>query len=139
MSSAKVARMANRRVKADQLGAAIEDILKEYGDEVEANLREVTKAVGKKGAQALRNESKDAFPNGSGEYAKGWTSTEVRYPHYNSVYIHNKLPGLPHLLEHGHVLKRGGRQVGFVQGREHIAPVEEQIMQEFTQEAIKAI
>lgn len=131
--------MANRRVKADQLGAAIEDILKEYGEEVEFNLREVTKRVGKKGAQTLRNESKDTFPNGTGEYAKGWTSTEVKYPHYESVYIHNKIPGLPHLLEHGHVLKRGGRQVGFVEGREHIAPVEEQIAETFTKEAIAAL
>ena len=123
--------MASVRIKADQLGSTIQAILDDYGDEIEQYSREITKKIGRKGATALKNESLDTFPNGTGKYAKGWTSTEVTYPHYTSVVIYNKTPGLPHLLEHGHVLKRGGRQVGFVPGREHIAKVEETLTTEY--------
>lgn len=131
--------MANRRIKVDQLGQAIGDILQEYGDDIDFYAREITKKIGQKGAQALRNESKDTFPKGTGKYAKGWTATEVQYPHYTSVVLHNKLPGLPHLLEHGHVLKRGGREAGFVQGREHIAPVESKLIEEYETQFIAGL
>lgn len=129
--------MASRRkIKPDQLGEVIGEILAEYGDEIEDNIKIITKKIGQKGAQALRNESKEKFPKGTGKYAKGWTATEVKYPHYTSVVLHNKTPGLPHLLEHGHALIRGGRQVGTVKGREHIAPVEGNLITEYQREVI---
>jgi hypothetical protein len=73
------------------------------------------------------------------KYASGWTVTPVKYPHYTSVVIHNTMPGLPHLLEHGHALVRGGRKVGTVDGREHIAPVEEQLVEQYEREVLSAL
>ena len=91
------------RITPDRLGAEIGKILEEYGDDVEGNLDVITKKVAQKGRSALRNESKANF-GGTGKYAQGWMVTPVKYPHYTSVVIHNKLAGLPHLLEHGHAL-----------------------------------
>lgn len=45
--------------------------------------------------------------------------------------IYNKAtPSLPHLLEHGHANRGGGR----TPGRPHIAPAEEQIVKEYEEE-----
>lgn len=126
------------RITPDRLGAEIGKILEEYGDDVEGNLDVITKKVAQKGRSALRNESKSKF-GGTGKYAQGWMVTPVKYPHYTSVVIHNKLAGLPHLLEHGHALVLGGRRVGEVQGREHIAPVEDELIRQYENEVIKAL
>lgn len=126
------------RITPDRLGPEIEKILTEYGDDVEGNLDVITKKVAQKGRSALRNTSKSNF-GGTGKYAQGWMVTPVKYPHYTSVVIHNKLPGLPHLLEHGHALVLGGRKVGEVQGREHIAPVEEELIRQYENEVINAL
>ena len=136
MSNVKVGQMA--KVTPDRLGAEVEKILAKYNDEINENIDKIRKQVAQKGAQALRNESKAKF-KGSGEYAKGWTVTEVKHPNYTSAVIHNKKAGLPHLLEHGHVLIRGGRVAGRVQGREHIAPVEEKLIQEFENEVVSKL
>ena len=118
--------MATKRIKADQLGAEIDKILKEYGDDVEFFMREVTLKIGRKGATAVKNEAHDKF-NGD-KYYKGWTASEVKWPHYTSVVIHNRNHyQLAHLLEHGHAKVGGGR----VEGRPHIAPVEEKLIEEF--------
>lgn len=126
------------RITPDRLGAEIGKILEEYGDDVEGNLDVITKKVAQKGRSALRNESKANF-GGTGKYAQGWMVTPVKYPHYTSVVIHNKLAGLPHLLEHGHALVLGGRKVGEVSGREHIAPVEDELIRQYENEVIKAL
>ena len=136
MSNVKAGQMA--KVTPDKLGAEIEKILAKYNDEINENIDAIRKKVAQKGAQVLRNESKAKF-GGSGDYAKGWTVTEVKHPNYTSAVIHNKHAGLPHLLEHGHALVRGGRTVGRVQGREHIAPVEEKLVEEFEKEVVSKL
>lgn len=131
--------MANRVIRVDQLGETIDEILKEYGDEVEKNIDEVTKKIGQKGAAAVRTSARSTF-GGSGKYAKGWTATTQKMPHYTSVVIHNKaVPGLPHLLEHGHALVMGGRKLGEVSGREHIAPVESELIEQYQIKVIEVL
>lgn len=127
--------MASKKITADRLGQEIQNILEKYGDDIEADLDFITKKIAQKGATALRNESKASF-NGTGKYASGWSATTVKHPHYISAVIHNKkVPGLPHLLEHGHALRSGGR----VQGRIHIEPVETNLIQEYEREVIRSI
>ena len=126
------------RITPDRLGAEIDKILKEYGEDVAKNVDEIKKKVAQKGVTALRNESRAKF-GGTGKYAKGWTVTMVKYPNYTSAVIHNNLAGLPHLLEHGHALIVGGRAAGKVQGIEHIAPVEENLINEYVNEVVSKL
>ena len=130
--------MASRvRIRPEQLEGEIEKILSEFDGEIENNLDEITVKVAKKGVQALKNEAKDKF-NGN-KYWKSWTSSKEKYKHYVSVVIHSKMPGLPHLLEHGHALVLGGRKVGHVDGREHIAKVEDELIKSYEEEVISRL
>lgn len=114
------------------LAAECKKILNEYADDLAKNVDEVTKAIGKKGAAALRDASRATF-GGTGKYASGWSSEEEKRPLHSKAIIYNKkAPGLAHLLENGHASPNGGR----VPGRAHIAPVEEQLIKEY-EEAIK--
>lgn len=121
-----------RRVGADGLAAAVDAILEEYVDSVKENLDVITKEVAKAGAKALKAESRGAV-GGTGKYASGWTyqvqtgNLSVQGTLYNS-----KVPGLPHLLEHGHVSRNGtGRTFPYVSARPHIEKVEKELIKEF--------
>ena len=118
-----------RKVPVDRLTAEVEKILTEYGENVQQNLDEIVKQMSKKGAQTLRSQSKGTF-NGTGAYAKGWTSKAETGRLSAQGTIYNKdLPGLPHLLEHGHANRGGGR----TPGRVHIKTVEDALVKEFEQ------
>ena len=124
----------SRLTPTDRLQAEVSAILEEYGDEVAENLDEITKEVGKKGAKALRSSSKGSF-GGSGKYARGWTY-EVEESRLNTtVTLYNRTPGLPHLLEHGHAKRGGGRGAG----RSHIAPVEAELIESYEKEVTSKI
>lgn len=123
----------------EKFSADIEKILEEYGDDIQNNLEEVTKEVGKKAAQAVKNSAKQAV-NGK-QYASGWTSQyETSRLGATATVYNKKLPGLAHLLEHGHVIRNGtGRTFGTTKAYEHIAPVEEEIVEEYEKEIQKAL
>jgi len=127
-------------ISLDNFGKEVEKILSSYGDEVSENLDEITKKIGQKGARLLRNESANTFPvpgsrrKSTGKYEKGWTFRAEKSRLYSTVTIYNKTPGLPHLLEHGHAIKNGGRSSGEVKGYTHIEPVEEKIITEYERE-----
>ena len=88
-------------------------------------VKDLSKQFTKKGAQAVRSASAESY--GAGRYSKGWTSTFEEDRLSAKGVIYNKTPGLPHLLEHGHAKRGGGR----VPGRSHIAPVEEKLTEDF--------
>ena len=124
----------------DKLASAISDILEEYGDEITDNVGEIAIAMGKKGVQALRQESRTKVQEQTGEYARGWKSTVDHGRLSTTVTIYNEHYGLPHLLEHGHVIRNGtGRVYGEVRGREHIAPVEEELVEAFEREVVEKL
>lgn len=118
--------MASKKVTMEQLPGAIKEILDQYEGEINRFLPEITEEVGKTGVKALRTSAKQKF-NGK-KYAGGWRSVSERNRYGATVTIYNgRLPGLPHLLEHGHAKRGGGR----VDGRAHIAPVEEKLITDF--------
>lgn len=122
-----------KKVTIDNLQDAIDDILKEYAGQVYENLDEITQRIGKKGVEALKNSSKDTF--GGKKYASGWTMTAEKNRLYTTVIIHNKKQaGLAHLLENGHVKANGTGRYGFWEGKEHILPVEESLVDEYESE-----
>lgn len=122
-----------KKTSIDKLSADVEKILAKYGENVQANLSSIVKEMSKKGAKAVSSEARATF-GGTGEYAAGWTSTVETGRVSAQGQIYNaKVPGLPHLLEHGHANRGGGR----TPGRVHIAKVEEQLIKEF-EEKVKS-
>ena len=108
-----------RKVGIDGLQAAVEKILKDYGDEVAEKNEEVVQKIARRGATALKQEAGAKFKGH--KYAAGWGVT------FEGDRIHKKTPGLAHLLEHGHAKRGGGR----VDGTIHIKPVEDEIVKLF--------
>lgn len=127
--------MAASKIPPDKLASEINAILAEYGADIDQEMNSAVKRVAKAGAAALRRVAKQLF-GGSGRYAKGWTSTVETSGHSAQGVIYNKdVPGLPHLLEHGHLNRDGSR----TPGKPHIAPVEDEIAQLFTETVEKSI
>lgn len=127
-----------KKIPVDRLSAEINKILTEYGNEVQENVDDAARRVTKAGAKAVRGNAQSTFRVGNGEknYAKGWTSKfETGRLSAQGIIYNKDLPGLPHLLEHGHANRNGGR----TPGREHIAPVEQKIIEDFEKAVKKAI
>lgn len=125
--------MANTPI--DRLDAAIKKILSEYEETITMDVDAATKKVARAGAKAVSASARATF-GGSGKYANGWTSeTEKKRWSSTGVIYNAAAPGLAHLLENGHAKVGGGR----VEGRPHIAPVEEEINKEYEEAVIRAI
>lgn len=122
------------RVTIDNLASAIEDILEQYEGDVEDLNAETVKEVVKLGVKAVKSNS--GVFGGTGKYASGWTSqVETGRTSAQGTIYNKKVPGLPHLLEHGHAKRGGGR----VPGRVHIAPVQDEIEKAFREELEKRL
>jgi hypothetical protein len=124
--------MAN--INIDQLAAEIAKGLAEYSQDVVEKVNVSSEKVGKAAVKKLKQTS----PKKTGEYAKSWTmKTEPEVGQPDLRIIHAKAPHyrLTHLLEHGHAKVGGGR----VEGKPHIRPAEEMVIQEFVAEVEEAI
>ena len=127
-----------KKVTIDNLPEAISDILEEFAGDVQNNVDAVTKKIGQKGVQALRNQTKATFEGK--KYASGWTYTAFKERLYTTVVIHNKKQaGLAHLLENGHVKANGTGRYGQWEGRKHIEPVEKELVAQYEREVTQAL
>lgn len=102
-------------IKVDDLAGEIVLAVRTYTEEVGAAIEEAVKET----AQAMAADLRETSPKKTGEYAKGWTYRKEAPGSYR-VY-NKKKPQLTHLLEHGHAKRGGGR----VEGRPHIKPAKE--------------
>lgn len=117
----------------NQLAAAITGILNEYADGVTTGVKEAVQKTTKDGAKMVQKEAAKKF--GNGPYAKSWTFKYESDRLGSSGVIYSKKPGLPHLLENGHMLRNGR----LWEGRPHISTAEEKIAEEFEEEVLKSI
>lgn len=117
--------MANIKCTLEELPDAIKEILDEYEQESIWGCKETVHQIATKGAQAIRAGARANF-NGK-KYAASWRVQDDSSRIGASATIYSGKPGLPHLLEHGHAKRGGGR----TSGRPHIAPVEQQLIKEF--------
>lgn len=101
------------------IAKAVRDVLDQYADKVGDDLDEVLQKV----AKDAKKEVAAASPKRTGAYAKGWSIENTGTRLAPSEVIYNKKPGLPHLLEHGHANRGGGRTAGIP----HIAPVDDKL------------
>lgn len=115
------------------IAAQLEEILEEYADSVEAIQNEAAEVCAKESAQKLKNTSPIGTGPKAGRYAKGWRAkeTDSGWATYNATD-----PQLTHLLENGHDHYIHGTYVGFLEGKEHIKPVEEEMVDKY-QETIE--
>ena len=125
--------MGRRAVTIDTFAAEVEKILQDYGDGVEKNLKEIAGAVAKKGAAAVRSSARGAQKGK--KYPSTWTSEVEESRLRVEATIYSRKPGLPHLLEHGHAKRNGGRTAEHV----HIAPVEEEVIREFERQVMSKL
>lgn len=124
--------MAN--VSIDQLAAEIAKGLADYSQDVVEKVNISSEKVSKAAVKQLKETS----PKRYGKYAKSWavkTEPEVGQPHKRIVHVKAPHYRLTHLLEHGHAKRGGGR----VEGKPHIRPAEEMVIQEFVAEVEEAI
>lgn len=127
-----------KKVTIDNLQSAIDEILDDYEGQIYENLDEITKQAGQKGVEALKNSSKQAFDGK--KYASGWAMVQEKNRLYTTVTIYNKKQaGLAHLLENGHVKANGTGRYGFWEGKEHILPVEEKLVEEYESEVVNSL
>ena len=105
-------------VSVSGMASAINEILEDYADLADDTMR---KAV-KKSAKTVKDEISANAPARTGKYAKSWkTQTTKSDSHALEITVYSGKPGLPHLLEHGHAKRNGGRTKAIP----HIAPAEE--------------
>lgn len=122
------------KVKIDDISTELNAIINDYIGLAPAAFEEAGKAAAKATIKTLRDKS----PSKSGEYAKGWKQQTTRTRTGASTVIYQgKKPGLPHLLEYGHPLVRGGRTVGQAKAFPHIADAEREALQAYESELIK--
>jgi len=124
-------------ISVDQLANEIAKGLAEYTQDVIESIDEVGEKIAKKAIEQLKETSPKSNKENAKKYAKGWAvKTDKKFGEIDSHIIYNKnKPQLTHLLEHGHAKRGGGR----VQGKPHIRPVEQQIIEEFTSKVEKVI
>jgi hypothetical protein len=116
------------KIKIDNLANEIVKNLAEYTTEVEESV-EVEKA---NAATELVKDLKSSSPVRTGRYKKGWAKKREG----TGWVVHNRTDYYKtHLLEHGHAKRGGGR----VQGKPHIAPAEERMVQSYLNKIEKAI
>ncbi|HHV63827.1 MAG TPA: HK97 gp10 family phage protein [Peptococcaceae bacterium] len=122
------------KINVDQLAAEIAQELSKYSQEVVEKINISSERVGKAAVKQLKRTS----PKRTGEYAKSWTMTTekaIGQPHRRIVHVKAPHYRLTHLLEHGHAKRGGGR----VEGKPHIRPAEEMVIEEFVREVEEAI
>ena len=129
--------MARQKLTADNFTEHVNKILEEYEENIVDNVGEISLKIGKNGAQAIKNDANTTFSDvhlPKGRYGSGWKAEITEQTRLKTVVtIHNaKYPGLPHLLEYGHLTRNGKRTTP----RPHIKPVEDQITKEFEAEVV---
>ena len=120
------------------LEKVIGEMLQEYGDEIADAVSEQVDKV----AKDTRDQLESTSPRLSGDYARNWVVDYVNTDRLSkNAVIHVEAPDyrLTHLLEFGHALKRGGREIGHVDAKPHIAEAEKKAIEEFEQAVKEAI
>ena len=132
--------MSTKTVTPDALCDAVQDIIKEYSDELVSKLPDIVKASAKTTVKALK---KNAESIGGTKYRGSFKSKktsalllgETTYTVYSTQYR------LTHLLEHGHVIRNraGGPVYGMTRAFPHWKPAEQEGIDEIDEKIREAI
>lgn len=132
--------MSTKTVTPDALCDAVQDIIKEYSDELVGKLPDIVKGAAKTTVKALK---KNAESIGGTKYRGSFKSEktsalllgETTYTVYSTQYR------LTHLLEHGHVIRNraGGPVYGTTRAFPHWKPAEQEGIDEIDEKIREAI
>lgn len=120
-------------VSTNNLANEIAKQLAVYTSDVQVKVKEAEKKVAKEAVAELKVKSPRSQGPDGGEYASGWGTVQKDG---KTIIVNKKKPQLTHLLEKGHAKVSGGR----VPGKPHIGPVEDKVIEDFTnlvEDAIK--
>ena len=113
------------KIGVEDFREAINDILKEYGDEAKEAVEQACRDTARQTAKEL--QSAGTFQGGK-EYRKGWTSkVELTRTGATAIVYNKAKPGLSHLLEFGHAIAGGGRTKPRTEAFNFIAPVDDKV------------
>lgn len=129
--------MARTKVTLENFADVVSKTLEDYGEEVVENMTLVTKTVAQKGVSALRSSAGSHWSGKKGKrYSSGWRVwyEQTRLGMDATIY-NTAMPGLAHLLEHGHETVSGGRTRAIV----HISPIEQEIVETYQREVEKRL
>lgn len=118
--------MADVSVSADGFAGSLEAILEEYGREVSEQLRADVDAAAQTGLEEVRKGAA-AHVGRRGKYKDSWRADAVEGAYGYAKVVHSTQPGLPHLLDKGHLLRDGSRY----SGDGHVAAAGEAAVREF--------
>lgn len=118
----------------EKLEKEINQILDKYADQVNDNLALIIQETARVGLNDLKANARRVLKR-KRKYVNGWRYDVERQRLYTYSVIHNSsYPGLPHLLEHGHVTKNGtGRTFDPTPAYPHIKEIEDTIIQNLNQ------
>lgn len=108
-------------VSMDGFADAMKEILDEFGKKATDSLPDAMRQTANETRKMLRSSSP------GNRYARNW-QYELKTNRVGGadLTIYNGLPGLTHLLEHGHVIRNGtGRTYGRTAAEVHIEPANE--------------
>lgn len=115
------------KVSIDAMSSTIQQLLKQYGDEVQKTANELIPDAADKAVDQIRSKSKKR----TGKYAKGWskkvlknTRTGVGYVVYNRTEYR-----VAHLLENSHIVKNKYGTYGTTAGDGVIAQAEDDTLE----------
>ena len=123
------------KIKPEQLEQAVSSILSEYKESISTKVKKAVDDAGKEAVDQLKRTSPRRV-EGSKGYYKSWRKRVTKETaDVKEVTVYSTQPGLPHLLEHGHALRNGGRTRAFP----HIAPAEQMVTEKLEKEIVEAI
>lgn len=127
--------MSSIRIRPENLGKELTKILDDYKESVSSKVKTAVDNAGKKAVKELK-ETSPKRAEGSRGYNKSWRKRATKETaDEKEITVYSIQPGLPHLLEHGHANRAGGR----TRAIPHIAPVEERVGADLEKEIIRSI
>lgn len=116
---------------AQDITSLITQALREFTTDVMDEIDRQAIKIANTTVKELKRTSPRRF-HGGRHYADGWGRRKVD----GAQVVYNKTkPGLTHLLEHGHMMRNGGRTRAFP----HILPAEEKAIKEYEKAVEQAI
>lgn len=117
--------MGNETINIDALATKISKKLSDYCEVTYDVMKDAVKKTAKQTAKEINERAGELFEGGA--YKQSWHVKEGRFVNeqygYTSI-VYSWEYRIAHLLENDHAKVSGGRVIGVVKGRAHIAPAE---------------